>query len=85
MDNHSCYKKDNDIFLFSLTDNKKFKKLSNDSIFCSKVTGSFFPFIGFRNVGKGNIFQGDFQYTKSNYFENYNDIIANEKKIEFLM
>ena len=79
-DKKSYYKEDKDTFLFSLTKNKKFKKLSNDSIYCSKDTGPFFPFIGFRDIGKRNMSQGDYQYSNSNYFENYNDIIPNEKK-----
>ena len=68
-----------------MTKNKKFKKLSNDSIYCSKDTGPFFPFIGFRDIGKRNMSQGVYQYSNSNYFENYNDIIPNEKKIEVSM
>ena len=39
--------------------------------------GPFYPFVGFRN---GNMSQGDIQYTRENYFENYYDIIPNTKK-----
>ena len=76
-DNHSSWKADNETFLFSLTNNQKYKKITKDSILCSPYQGPFYPFIGFRNV---NMSQGDIQYTGKNYFENYYDIIPNTKK-----
>ena len=57
-DNYSGTKNDKDTFLFSLTNNKIFRKNSSDycySIYCKKESGPFFPYIGFRDVGKKNM------------------------------
>jgi len=85
-DNHSQWKNDKDTFLFSLTNNKKYKKLnkSNCSILCGKKFGPFFPYIGFRNEGKKNMSQGDIQYGEWNcHFEFYKEIIPYEGKDRF--
>ena len=76
-DSHSTWKQDNDTFLFSLTNNQKYKKITRNSINCSRGLGPFYPYVGFRI---DNMSQGDIQYTGINYFENYYDIIPNEKK-----
>ena len=80
-DNHSNWKKDNDTFLFSLTYNKKYRKIKSniDSIYCGKGEGPWFPFIGFRGTGKKNMSQGEFLFRdlKGSYFEDYNKIIPN--------
>jgi len=80
-DNHSNWKKDNDTFLFSLTNNKKYKKIKSniDSIYCGKEQGPWFPYIGFRGQGKKNMSQGEFLFRdlKGSYFEDYNKIIPN--------
>ena len=81
-DDTSGSKQDKETFLFSLTQNKKFtkKNLNVCSIYCDKSCGPFFNFIGFRDVGKKNMSQGEFQYTSSPYYNDYNEIIPNEKK-----
>ena len=75
-------KKDKETFLFSLTQNKKFTKNNSNgySIHCDKTCGPFFHYIGFRDVGKKNMSQGEFLYTSSPYYNDYNEIIPNEKK-----
>jgi hypothetical protein len=78
-DNHSSWKKDNDTFLFSLTNNKKYKKIKSNfdySIYCGKNQGPWFPLIGFRETGKKNMTQGEF-ISSNDYFEDYNKIIPN--------
>ena len=87
-DNHSSWKKDDDTFIFSLTNKKIFKKnrKSKISIYCLKDAGPWFPYIGFRSTGKKNMAQGEFlYYTNSNdiIFENFNEIIAHENKSRF--
>ena len=79
------WKKDDDTFLFSLTNNKIFRKTSKNSysIYCSKNLGPWFPFIGFRSSGKKNMNQGEYQFSSSNYFKDYNDIIPNDGKGKF--
>ena len=79
------WKKDDDTFLFSLTNNKIFRKTSKNSysIYCSKNLGPWFPFIGFRASGKKNMNQGEYQFSSSNYFKDYNDIIPNDGKGKF--
>ena len=79
-DNHSGYKSDKSTFLFNLTKGKLFKKKSaNDSIYCSKDCGPFFPYIGCRDTGKKNMSEGDFQMAFYN-FENIQEIIPNDGK-----
>ena len=78
-DNHkNDWKKDNDTFLFSLTNDKKYKKIKSNliSIYCGKNQGPWFPLIGFRETGKKNMTQGEFISSKD-YFEDYNKIIPN--------
>ena len=83
-DNYSSLKHDNDTFLFSLTNSRIFKKYKKDkSILCDRSCGPFFPYIGFRNVGKKNMSQGVFQYTDSSGFEDHNKVIPNEGKNRF--
>ena len=85
-DNYSVWKKDGDTFLFSLTNNKKYKKINNwnESILCGKEYGPFFPYIGFRNRGKNNMSQADIQYGQSsNHYEFYKDIIPYSGKDRF--
>ena len=82
------WKKDNDTFLFNLTNNKIFRKKDKltNSIFCHKESGPWFPFIGFRASVKNNMTQCEFMYKYSNsdiYFKDYNEIIPNEGKDRF--
>jgi hypothetical protein len=81
------WKNDKDTFLFSLTDNKVFKKRKPDkSIYCSKNNGPWFAFIGFRSSGKQNMTQGEFLYKVNEneiHFEDFNSIISNDKKNRF--
>lgn len=83
-DNHSGWKQDDDTFLFSLSDNKVFRKKekSYDSIYCGKNTGPWFPFIGMRDSGKYNMSQGEFLYGGT-YFNNFSEIIKNDKRDRF--
>ena len=78
-DNHSTWKSDNDTFLFSLTNDKKYKKIESnlDSIYCFKDQGPWFPYIGFRETGKKDMTQGEF-LSSNYYFEDYNEIIPND-------
>ena len=80
-DKRSGWMKDNDTFVFSLSSNKVFRKFSrnSDSIWCTNY-GPYFAEIGFREKGKKNMSQGYFMYSKSLYFENFNEIIPNEGK-----
>ena len=78
-DNHTDnWKSDNDTFLFSLTNDKKYKKIKSNSysIYCGKDQGPWYPCIGFREKGKKNMSQGELLYSR-NYFEDYNKIIPN--------
>ena len=80
-DSSSNWVKDNDTFVFSLTNNRVFRKTtkSTDSIWCTKY-GPYFAEIGFRDRGKKNMSQGFFLYSTTLYFENFNEIIPNEGK-----
>ena len=79
--NNSGWLKDDDTFVFSLTNGKIFRKAekSTDSIWCTKY-GPYFAEIGFRERGKKNMSQGYFLYSTTLYFENFNQIIPNEGK-----
>ena len=79
-DSNSAVKNEEETFLFSLTNNKKYEKVkkSYNSIVCRKDIGPFFPYIGFRGVGIKNMDQGDFQYSETEYFKGVNEIIPNE-------
>ena len=83
-DNHSGWVKDDITFVFSLSQNKVYRKISKnyDSIWCTK-NGPYFAEIGFRDKGKKNMSQGYFYYSKSLYFENFNEIIPNDGKDKF--
>ena len=76
--------KDDKSFLFSLTKAQIFRiKADKDSIRGCIDNGPWFATIGFKPFGKNNLSQGYFYYQKSQNdecFENYNDIIPNEKK-----
>ena len=76
--------KDNDSFLFSLIQGKIFPIIKGkDSIRGSKENGPWFACIGFESrYGKRNLSQGYFYYKNNSSicFENYNEIIPNEKK-----
>ena len=83
-DNESGWLKDDETFVFSLTNGKVFRKASKstDSIWCTKY-GPYFAEIGFRERGKKNMSQGYFLYSTTLYFEKFNEIIPNEKKDRF--
>ena len=76
--------KDDDSFLFSLTQGKIFPIIKGkDTIKGRDDLGPWFAYIGFgKGYGKGNYSQGYFSYHDKNSmcFENYNEIIPNEKK-----
>ena len=83
-DDNSRWKKDDETFLFSLTNNKIYNKSdkSKNSIYCYKLQGPWFPFIGFGSFGKHNMSQGKFE-PKSQYFKDYIDIIPNNGEEKF--
>jgi len=76
--------KDDDSFLFSLTQGKIFPIIKGkDSIRGCKENGPWLAYIGFESeYGNGDLTQGYFYYKNKNdiCFENYNEIIPNEKK-----
>ena len=76
--------KDDDSFLFSLTKGKIFPIIKGkDTIKGRDDLGPWFAYMGFgKSYGKGNYSQGYFSYQdkSSMCFENYNEIIPNEKK-----
>ena len=74
-DSNSGWKKDNETFLFSITNKKIYKKIRNkeSSIYGGKHVGPWFPYIGFRDSGKENMTQGEFLYASDICFENFND------------
>ena len=78
---------DDETFLFSLTNNKIYRKseLSTKSIYCSKDCGPWFGGIGFRENGKQNMSQGEFAYSRTGweFYGDINDIIPNEGKSRF--
>ena len=84
-DNKSFWKKDNDTFVFSLSNNKVYKKIqkTSNSIFCHTSTGPLFEYIGFAEHGKRNMTQGEFRIRNDTYIDNYNEIIPNEGKDKF--
>jgi len=84
-DSESSWKNDNETFLFSLTNKKVYKKtkINSCSIYCGDNVGPWFPFIGFRTTGNENMTQGEFLYHNDIYFENFNEIIHNNKKDRF--
>ena len=87
-DKYAGWKEDDKTFLFSLTNNKIFRKKNNSfSIYCSEETGPWFPFIGFYQYnGRKNISEGQMIYKKSKkdiYFNDLYEIIPNDKKDTF--
>ncbi len=86
-DKYSGWKKDSKTFTFSLTNKKVFRKKNENtkSIYCGTEVGPWFPFIGPRDSGKYNMSQGEFCYYNEddNYFNNFEEIIPNEKKDKF--
>ena len=76
--------KDDDSFLFSLTQGKIFPIIKGKNSILGKVNlGPWFAYIGFPSFpGKKNLSQGCFDYKNNSSicFENYNEIIPNEKK-----
>ena len=87
-DKHLSWKSDDETFLFSLTNNKIFrkdKKLTS-SIFCSSEAGPWFPFIGFYQYnGRKNLYQGQMLYKNSEdkkYFKDVYKIIPNISKTQ---
>ena len=76
--------KDDDSFLFSLTQEKKFPVIKGKNTIKGRDDlGPWFAYFGFgRNYGKGNLSQGFFNYYNKNSmsFENYDTIIPNKKK-----
>ena len=67
-----------------MTNNKIFRKRekSIDSIYCSKNTGPWFPYIGFyEHNGRKNLSEGQMIFKKSEiYFEDAYEIIPNISK-----
>ena len=86
-DTYGGWLKDDETFLFSLTNKKVYRKKekSIDSIYCYKGSGPWFGGIGFRDSGKENMTQGEFAYSRSGFefYGNINDIIPNEGKSRF--
>ena len=81
-DDHSGWKKDKDTFLFSLNEYKIFKKNYNynDSIYCNKNAGAWFPYFGFLKYnGRKNLSQGQI-LCRGDEFENYNLLLNNNGK-----
>ena len=82
-DNQSGWVKDDNSFVFSLTNGRIFRKAAKntDSIWCKY--GPYFAEIGFRERGKKNMSQGYFLYSTTLYYENFNEIIPNDAKDRF--
>ena len=78
------WKNDDESFIFSLTNNKIYRKQekSTESIYCGKNGGPWYGGIGSRDK---NMSQGDFQFSRKGYefYGNINDIIPNEGKSRF--
>ena len=76
--------KDENSFLFSLTNGRIFpmKKNSLYSIYGNKVVGPWFAYFGFRYVGRCNLTQGNYLYKNENEscYENFSELIPNDKK-----
>ena len=78
------WKKDDETFIFSLTNNKIYRKSekSTESIYCGKNIGPWFGGIGTRDK---NMTQGEFQFSRKGweFYGNIDDIIPNEGKSKF--
>ena len=79
--------KDDESFVFSLTNNKIYRKKekSTESIFCYKNCGPWFGGIGFRENGRKNMSQGEFVFSREGweFYGNINDIIPNKGKSRY--
>ena len=85
-DRNSSWKSDDETFLFSLTNNKIFRKKekSLDSIYCSNNSGPWFRYIGFLKYnGRKNMSEGQILYRGDTYFKDIYEIIPNDKKDTF--
>ena len=80
-DNNSNWKNDKETFLFSLTNNKIYKKILNNkySILCDKNYGPWFAFVGIeKSLSNGKYY---IRTKKEEFpFEDYSSIIPNEGK-----
>ena len=81
---HDGWKNDNESFIFSLTNNKIYRKKekSTESLYCGKNEGPWYGGIGSRNK---NMSLGEFQFSRKGYefYGNIDDIIPNEGKTRF--
>ena len=86
-DNKGGWINDDETFIFSLTNNKIYRKKekSIESIFCDEDCGPWFGGIGFRENGKKNMSEGEFIYNRigQEFYGNIDDIIPNEGKSRF--
>ena len=84
-DNNSGWKKDNDTFLFSLTNNQTFRKnvkdYNNDRSICCSKDGPNFCCLRFI---KNNMSKGTFS-TNCSYYINLNNIIPNNGPRDFII
>ena len=81
-DSNSKWKRDNNTFIFNITNKKKFIKPNNnnsDSIYCLNSYGPWFD--NYRFDSDHNMRECKFQY--GNAFLNANEIIPNENKYKY--
>ena len=80
-DSNSKWKKDNNTFIFSLTQNKKYIKKENNSnsIYCLDSYGPMFDNFGFE-CNERNKFMKECKFNPENVFFNSYDIIPNKGK-----
>ena len=83
-DTSEIWYKDDKSFLFSLTKGRIFPIKKNcNAIYGRKDLGPWFAYIGFTCGGRNDLTQGKFYYKENENeqsFENYNEIIPNDKK-----
>ena len=81
---YNGWKKDDESFIFSLTNNKIYRKKekSTSSLFSGKNEGPWFGGIGTRDK---DMSKGDFQFSRKGYefYGNINDIIPNDGESRF--
>ena len=79
-DKTSNWKSDNETFLFSLTNNKIYRKTNNkDSILCSKNYGPWFAYLGLEKKMSNGMYYS--RISKNDFpFEEYNTIIPEGDK-----
>ena len=84
-DTSEIWYKDDKSFLFSLTKGRIFPIKKNfEAIRGSTELGPWFAYIGFRDRGRNDLTQGIFYYRiDDESYENYNEIIPNDKKDTF--